>query len=122
MFEPEIENYHSAWSDFCVYFQKSKESLSDVQTTGIAMLFSGGTFLYVATVHVLPEISITHIQHKSADGNVVVREQKGFKKSELVTLVIGALLPLILAVSHKHWRDGSDSMKVPERGISGEQR
>ncbi|CAG5136391.1 unnamed protein product [Candidula unifasciata] len=82
--------------------QQSKETLSDIQTTGIAMLFSAGTFLYVATVHVLPEISITHIQHKAADGTVIVREQKGFKNVELLTLVIGALLPLIIAVGHKH--------------------
>uniref|UniRef100_A0A0B6ZG42 Zinc transporter ZIP9 n=1 Tax=Arion vulgaris TaxID=1028688 RepID=A0A0B6ZG42_9EUPU len=82
--------------------QQSKEALSNVQTTGIAMLFSAGTFLYVATVHVLPEISITHTQHKSADGTVIVREQKGFKKVELFTLVIGALLPLLIALGHTH--------------------
>ncbi|CAG5117495.1 unnamed protein product [Candidula unifasciata] len=82
--------------------QQNKEALSGIQTTGIAMLFSAGTFLYVATVHVLPEISITHIQHKSADGTVVIREHKGFRKTELLVLVIGALLPLIIAVGHKH--------------------
>ncbi|BFZ07805.1 hypothetical protein BsWGS_10844 [Bradybaena similaris] len=82
--------------------QQSKESLSDIQTTAIAMLFSAGTFLYVATVHVLPEISITHIQYKAADGTVVVREQKGFKNIELLALVIGAVLPLIIAIGHKH--------------------
>ncbi|RVE57559.1 hypothetical protein OJAV_G00217450 [Oryzias javanicus] len=35
--------------------QSSKEALSDINATGVAMLFSAGTFLYVATVHVLPE-------------------------------------------------------------------
>ncbi|RUS78261.1 hypothetical protein EGW08_013977 [Elysia chlorotica] len=82
--------------------QQSKESLADMHTTGIAMLFSAGTFLYVATVHVLPEISTSHKQHKLADGTVVVREQKGFKKVELFALVIGSLLPVILALGHKH--------------------
>uniref|UniRef100_A0A1D5R9K7 Zinc transporter ZIP9 n=2 Tax=Cercopithecinae TaxID=9528 RepID=A0A1D5R9K7_MACMU len=35
--------------------KSSKEALSEVNATGMAMLFSAGTFLYVATVHVLPE-------------------------------------------------------------------
>ncbi|CAL1542417.1 unnamed protein product [Lymnaea stagnalis] len=82
--------------------QQSKETLSDMQTTGIAMLFSAGTFLYVATVHVLPEISVSQTQHKAADGTVIIREQKGFKKLELAALVLGALLPVFLAVGHKH--------------------
>jgi len=82
--------------------QQNKETLSNMHTTGIAMLFSAGTFLYVATVHVLPEISTSTTQHTSLDGTVVVREQKGFKKTELAALVIGAVLPVILAMGHKH--------------------
>ncbi|XP_005097024.1 zinc transporter ZIP9 [Aplysia californica] len=82
--------------------QQNKETLSDMHTTGIAMLFSAGTFLYVATVHVLPEISTSHTQHKAPDGTVIVREQKGFKKSELAALVVGSLLPVVLAMGHKH--------------------
>lgn len=82
--------------------QQNKEALSDMHTTGIAMLFSAGTFLYVATVHVLPEVSTSHTQHTSLDGTVVVREQKGFNKLELTALVVGALLPVILAIGHKH--------------------
>ena len=66
------------------------------------MLFSAGTFLYVATVHVLPEISTSHTQHKTADGTVVMREQKGFKRVELLALVVGSLLPVVLALGHKH--------------------
>uniref|UniRef100_A0A6I8S6N0 Zinc transporter ZIP9 n=1 Tax=Xenopus tropicalis TaxID=8364 RepID=A0A6I8S6N0_XENTR len=38
--------------------KSSKEALSEVNATGVAMLFSAGTFLYVATVHVLPENSL----------------------------------------------------------------
>ncbi|KAM8702753.1 hypothetical protein ACLKA7_005119 [Drosophila subpalustris] len=37
--------------------QEQKETLNSVNATGIAMLFSAGTFLYVATVHVLPELT-----------------------------------------------------------------
>lgn len=36
---------------------EQKETLESLNATGIAMLFSAGTFLYVATVHVLPELT-----------------------------------------------------------------
>lgn len=84
------------------FLQQSKETLSSMQTTGIAMLFSAGTFLYVATVHVLPEISVSQTQHKAADGTVTIRDQKGFKMTELAALIFGSLLPVVLAVGHKH--------------------
>ena len=67
------------------------------------MLFSAGTFLYVATVHVLPET--TNIGHSSAssvdsatDGNAHEHQ----KKSDLLPLVIGIIFPLILTATHHH--------------------
>jgi len=57
--------------------------------TGLCMLFSAGTFLYVSTVHVLPEVQ----QHNG---------DKGFKFSELCCLILGAVLPLFLSVGHSH--------------------
>ena len=87
----------------CCQFQQSKETLSNVNATGIAMLFSAGTFLYVATVHVLPEIaSMGSSRTVASDGSVIVREHKGFTKVELTLLVLGSLLPLILALGHHH--------------------
>lgn len=70
-----------------------------MNATGIAMLFSAGTFLYVATVHVLPEIAVQSHRHSTSDNSI---ETKGFKKTELFALVIGALLPLLLSVNHHH--------------------
>lgn len=67
------------------------------------MLFSAGTFLYVATVHVLPELtqkSSTHSHLPSSDNS-----HKGFsglKNSELVILIVGALAPLLLTMGHHH--------------------
>ncbi|XP_053201546.1 zinc transporter ZIP9-like [Panonychus citri] len=74
---------------FVTYFginQSAQETLSDYNATGVAMLFSGGTFLYVATVHVLPEVT----------------QQQALKLSELLTLVGGSLLPSLLTVNHHH--------------------
>ena len=46
---------------FCLNWSTgSSQSLDTFTATGIAMLFSAGTFLYVATVHVLARISGPH--------------------------------------------------------------
>nr|SVE89545.1 EOG090X0EEU [Daphnia sinensis]SVE90171.1 EOG090X0EEU [Daphnia sinensis]SVE90798.1 EOG090X0EEU [Daphnia sinensis]SVE91426.1 EOG090X0EEU [Daphnia sinensis]SVE92049.1 EOG090X0EEU [Daphnia sinensis] len=81
--------------------QKSKETLSTVNATGFAMLFSAGTFLYVSTVHVLPEIVMRsggHSHHPPSDG----ADKIGFTRCELLVLVSGALLPLALTAFHHH--------------------
>ena len=67
-----------------------------IAATGLAMLFSAGTFLYVATVHVLPEVTSGH-------GHSVDKGDKaGFSKSELAMLILGAVAPLFLSIGHHH--------------------
>uniref|UniRef100_A0A3Q2NY43 Zinc transporter ZIP9 n=1 Tax=Fundulus heteroclitus TaxID=8078 RepID=A0A3Q2NY43_FUNHE len=78
--------------------QSSKEALSDINATGVAMLFSAGTFLYVATVHVLPEVGGGGHSHAPAGGN----GGKGLSKLEVGALVLGCLIPLVLSVGHHH--------------------
>ncbi|XP_066496402.1 zinc transporter ZIP9 [Tiliqua scincoides] len=77
--------------------KSSKQALSEVNATGVAMLFSAGTFLYVATVHVLPEVGGMGHSHKpdSAGG-------KGLGRLEVAALVLGCLIPLILSIGHQH--------------------
>jgi len=80
--------------------QTGKDTLVNNNATGIAMLFSGGTFLYVATVHILPklaQVSVTEQLNGSPDLAHV-----GFSAVELAIMVSGCLLPLILALGHKH--------------------
>ena len=74
-----------------------KGNLDTLSGTGTAMLFSAGTFLYVATVHVLPEV--TNVGHGHSHGG---EGKSGFSKAELVTLVVGAILPLFLTMGHHH--------------------
>lgn len=89
--------------------QEQKETLNSVNATGIAMLFSAGTFLYVATVHVLPELT-TGQQHHAPPTYSHLEQQsiptpKGFtglKNTELAILITGALLPLLLTMGHQH--------------------
>lgn len=93
--------------------QEQKEALNSFNATAVAMLFSAGTFLYVATVHVLPELTHQqpHFHHASSGPQYVHLEHGGSKPSvpssgltnvELLTLISGALLPLILTVGHHH--------------------
>ncbi|KAM9777858.1 zinc transporter ZIP9 [Neosynchiropus ocellatus] len=77
--------------------QSSKEALSDINATGVAMLFSAGTFLYVATVHVLPEVGGTGHSHSTGGSGA-----KGLSKVEVGALVLGCLIPLLLSVGHHH--------------------
>lgn len=72
-------------------------NLDTFAATGTAMLFSAGTFLYVATVHVLPEV--TNVGHGHSHG---VEGKAGFSKSELFMLVLGAIMPLFLTMGHHH--------------------
>ncbi|PIK53089.1 putative zinc transporter ZIP9-A [Apostichopus japonicus] len=77
----------------------SKQALSSINATGISMLFSAGTFLYVATVHVLPEI-VSH--HHSSDSDSESENRTGFTKCELLAIICGCLAPLVLAFGHQH--------------------
>lgn len=68
--------------------QEGKQDMSTMNATALAMLFSAGTFLYVATVHVLPEVTKD--------------SQHGFSRKELVALIVGIVLPLFLTSGHHH--------------------
>ncbi|XP_059608555.1 zinc transporter ZIP9-B [Phlebotomus argentipes] len=93
--------------------QEQKETLNSFNATGIAMLFSAGTFLYVATVHVLPELthaspttaggtSGPHYSHLEQGGGAPAKGYAGLKNTELAILICGALLPLLLTMGHHH--------------------
>lgn len=87
--------------------QQNKENLSSSHTTGSAMLFSAGTFLYVSTVHVLPEIARSRPQSGTGLGSLESGKNSStgighFNKKELLVIVVGALLPLLLSIGHHH--------------------
>jgi len=79
--------------------QSGKEVISSVNGTGLAMLFSAGTFLYVATVHILPELLK---QNESLDGSVGHEHSRTLPKKELMLLILSMLTPLVLGMYHKH--------------------
>ena len=83
---------------FVLLQARGNGSLDTIAATGLAMLFSAGTFLYVATVHVLPEVTSLGHSHGTAGAD----KPAGFSKSELFMLILGAVLPLFLSVGHHH--------------------
>lgn len=89
--------------------QEQKETLNSVNATGIAMLFSAGTFLYVATVHVLPELTqntghrsgTVHYSHLE-EPMTTTKGYSGLRNTELFIMICGALLPLVITIGHHH--------------------
>jgi zinc transporter 9 len=75
-----------------------RENLDTLSATGVAMLFSAGTFLYVATVHVLPEVTNLGHGHGGGGGD----NGGGLTKSEMIVLIVGAIMPLFLTMGHHH--------------------
>ncbi|XP_078480858.1 LOW QUALITY PROTEIN: zinc transporter ZIP9-like [Lampetra planeri] len=67
-------------------------SQQQLRATGVGMLFSAGTFLYVAMAHVLPEISSSRADQAEA------HPQRYLGLLESLTLLLGAGLPVLLAL------------------------
>lgn len=98
---------------FVVLGSLGRDSLSSSgSSTGMLMLFSAGTFLFVATVHVLPELANHNKSGK--EYSLVVDAQSpataghshsgdtGFSIKELAALLLGAFVPAVLSSGHSH--------------------
>ncbi|KAL6422256.1 hypothetical protein ACFW04_010552 [Cataglyphis niger] len=81
---------------------EGKETLSNVNATGLAMLFSAGTFLYVATVHVLPELMTRNNNYSHLSNMESTTSVTGLKVKEILFLVIGSFLPALITTGHHH--------------------
>ncbi|KAL2713913.1 zinc transporter ZIP9-A isoform X1 [Vespula squamosa] len=83
--------------------KEGKETLSNVNATGLAMLFSAGTFLYVATVHVLPELMTREVNYSHLPtSETATTNVSGLRFKEILVLVIGSFLPSLLTTGHQH--------------------
>ncbi|KAI1886374.1 hypothetical protein AGOR_G00213360 [Albula goreensis] len=88
-----------AISTYCILIATGGSSQHRLNATGIGMLFSAGTFLYVATVHVLPEISSRGQQQQlHHHAGAATYQQGGLGILESLTLIIGTALPVLLAL------------------------
>ncbi|XP_029305681.1 zinc transporter ZIP9 [Cottoperca gobio] len=92
-----------AITTYFILHASGSSSQKQLSATGLGMLFSAGTFLYVATVHVLPEISSSsrtgqppsNLQlHTGAEAH----HQRHMGLLESLTLILGVGLPMLLAL------------------------
>ena len=75
-----------------------------MQVVSLAVLFSGGTFLYASTVHVLPEVLLTGLggagmprhAHHAANNKGAIWGPSGTQLRSICLLVAGALLPVVI--------------------------
>ncbi|XP_037638312.1 zinc transporter ZIP9 [Sebastes umbrosus] len=86
---------------YFILHASGSSSQKQLSATGVGMLFSAGTFLYVATVHVLPEVSsrtgqpLSDLQqHTGAEAH----HQRHLGLLESLTLILGVGLPMVLAL------------------------
>uniref|UniRef100_A0A8C7ZFV2 Zinc transporter ZIP9 n=1 Tax=Oryzias sinensis TaxID=183150 RepID=A0A8C7ZFV2_9TELE len=89
-----------AISTYFILHASGNSAQKQLGATGVGMLFSAGTFLYVATVHVLPEVSRTEqrpsqLQQHAGAGD---RHQGHLGLMESATLILGVGLPVLLAL------------------------
>ncbi|KAM6916189.1 zinc transporter ZIP9 [Xenentodon cancila] len=98
-----------AISTYFILHASGSSSQNQLSATGVGMLFSAGTFLYVATVHVLPEISNNRTEQPPSDlqqqqpqqqqqPGAETHQQRHMGLMESVTLVLGVGLPVLLAL------------------------
>ncbi|XP_072247334.1 zinc transporter ZIP9 [Leuresthes tenuis] len=91
-----------AISTYFILHASGNSSQSQLSATGVGMLFSAGTFLYVATVHVLPEISSNRTEQPPSDSQqhagAEAHRQQHLGLIESLTLVLGMGLPVVLAL------------------------
>ncbi|XP_059215470.1 zinc transporter ZIP9 [Centropristis striata] len=94
-----------AITTYFILHASGSSSQNQLSATGLGMLFSAGTFLYVATVHVLPEISSSSSktgqppsdpqQHTGADSP---QNHRHLGLLESLTLILGVGFPMVLAL------------------------
>lgn len=88
------------WAGFCP--QSGSSAPNQLSATGVGMLFSAGTFLYVATAHVLPEISSSSSKggplSSDLQEHTEVHQHRYLGLLKSLTLVLGVGLPMLLAL------------------------
>ncbi|XP_008281695.1 zinc transporter ZIP9 isoform X2 [Stegastes partitus] len=91
-----------AITTYFILHASGSSSQNQLSTTGVGMLFSAGTFLYVATVHVLPEVSSSRTGQPSSDlqqhSGAETHQQRHLGLLESLTLILGVGLPMVLAL------------------------
>ncbi|KAJ1980861.1 hypothetical protein H4R34_002301 [Dimargaris verticillata] len=73
-----------------------------LQYTAILLLFSAGTFLYVATIHSLPEALADNDHLPQQTTATSVRRFRKQRLQKLAILLVGTFLPALITFGHHH--------------------
>ncbi|VDN99111.1 unnamed protein product [Rodentolepis nana] len=91
-----------------ISYLSSQQGGSSMAYTGFALLLSGGTFLYVATAHILPHLtaekpsaSSSSTTSTSSNGYHHHNEVK-LKPKEICAFVLGSIIPVVISFGHSH--------------------
>lgn len=91
-----------AISTYFILHATGNSSQNQLSATGVGMLFSAGTFLYVATVHVLPEVSSSRkgepFSNPQERPETETQPARYLGLLESLTLILGVGLPVLLAL------------------------
>jgi solute carrier family 39 (zinc transporter), member 9 len=79
-------------TSFCISLFGVEDTHSMMFWTGVVLLFSAGTFLYVATIHILPEIY----------NNPSSPHDKRLAAIQIILVVLGIFTPALFSVGHHH--------------------
>jgi len=85
----------------------SDGSRENYSLVGICLLISAGSFLYVATIHVMPEVYCNHDVHRPHSHSHLAEEERHGnhehgKMSETLIVIAGAITPFLLTMFLKH--------------------
>ena len=71
---------------------------------GILLIISAGSFIYVATIHILPEVLYDKDTHGHDHGKGMKREDKHYRREiELASMVFGLIAPFALTFLQDEW-------------------
>lgn len=94
---------------FLVYLEENSDVSEKVLMfwVGLLLLISAGSFLYVATIHILPEVYCNtdihrpHSHHHLPEDHVHDNEHYS-KPIELLSILLGLFTPYLLISGHAH--------------------
>mmetsp|Transcript_44152 Transcript_44152/g.70752 ORF Transcript_44152/g.70752 Transcript_44152/m.70752 type:complete len:431 (-) Transcript_44152:123-1415(-) len=75
-----------------------EQQLGTSQMLGYCLLFSGGTFLYVVTLHIIPEIK--EWRQSKTDENDSAHSHADLTWTDLLILTVGCVMPSLFEHSH----------------------
>lgn len=94
-----VVTYFSMRSCYQPQASTTEENAGIMFWVGVLLIISAGSFLYVATLHILPEVLYDRDTHGHSHGTEKAEQLRHFSKGiELLAMVVGLVAPLGLTL------------------------